>query len=85
MASKNEVDTGAVFKHPIRCPGCNQAFYFTLRKITDAKKLACPQCDLDINLTDETYAIVIIKVRETIALIDLPRPQRTSNLGLAGV
>jgi len=39
-----DVDTGAVFKHPVHCFGCDQAFYFTLRKIAEAKKLACPLC-----------------------------------------
>jgi hypothetical protein len=33
------VDTGAVFKHPVHCFGCGQAFYFTLRKIAEAKNL----------------------------------------------
>jgi hypothetical protein len=53
------VDTGAVFKHPVHCSGCDQAFYFTLRKIAAAKKLACPLCGSDINLTDEAYGFGI--------------------------
>jgi hypothetical protein len=65
-----DVDTGAVFKHPVHCFGCDQAFYFTLRKIAEAKKLACPLCGSDINLTDEAYGFVVTSVRETIALID---------------
>ena len=75
-----DVDTGAVFKHPVHCFGCDQAFYFTLRKIAEAKKLACPLCGSDINLTDEAYGFVVTSVRETIALIDqsLPSLQRTS-------
>jgi len=75
-----DVDTGAVFKHPVHCFGCGQAFYFTLRKIAEAKKLACPLCGSDINLTDEAYGFVVTSVKETIALIDqsLPSLQRTS-------
>jgi hypothetical protein len=74
------VDTGAVFKHPVHCFGCGQAFYFTLRKIAEAKKLACPLCGSDINLTDEAYGFVVTSVKETIALIDQSPPslQRTS-------
>ena len=65
-----DVDTGAVFKHPVHCFGCEQAFYFTLRKIAEAKKLTCPLCGSDINLTDEAYGFVVTSVKETIALID---------------
>jgi hypothetical protein len=65
-----DVDTGAVFKHPVHCFGCDQAFYFTLRKIAEAKKLACPLCGSDINLTDEAYGFVVTSAKETIALID---------------
>ena len=65
-----DVDTGAVFKHPVHCFSCDQAFYFTLRKIAEAKKLACPLCGSDINLTDEAYGFVVTSVKETIALID---------------
>jgi hypothetical protein len=65
-----DVDTGAVFKHPVHCVGCEQAVYFTLRKIAEAKKLACPLCGSDINLTDEAYGFVVTSVKETIALID---------------
>ena len=64
------VDTGAVFKHPVHCFGCDQASYFTLRKIAEAKKLACPLCGSDINLTDEAYGFVVASVKEKIALID---------------
>jgi hypothetical protein len=65
-----DVDTGAVFKHPVHCSGCDQAFYFTLRKIAEAKKLACPLCGSDINLTDEAYGFIVTKIRDTVALID---------------
>jgi hypothetical protein len=75
-----DVDTGAVFKHPVHCFGCEQAFYFTLRKIAEAKKLACALCGSDINLTDEAYGFVVTSVKETIALIDQNPPSlhRTS-------
>ncbi len=65
-----DVDTGAVFKRPVHCFSCDQAFYFTLRKIAEAEKLAWPLCSSDINLTDEAYGFVVTSVKETIALID---------------
>ena len=56
MTSMNRVDTGAVFKHPVHCCfGCHEVFYFTLREIAGAEKLACPQCGSDINLADRAY------------------------------
>jgi hypothetical protein len=76
-----DVDTGAVFKHPVHCFGCEQSFYFTLRKIAEAKKLACPLCGSDINLADEAYGFVVISVKETIALID--QSSRCSELASA--
>src|SRR5262249_15953315 len=65
-----DVDTGAVFKHPVHCFGCEQAFYFTLRKIAAAKKLTCPVCGSDINLSDEAYEFFVTSLKATIALID---------------
>jgi hypothetical protein len=65
-----EVDTGAVFKHPVHCFGCDQSFYFTLREIAEAKKLACSLCGSDINLADEAYGVVVASIKETLARID---------------
>ena len=65
-----DVDTGAVFKYPVHCFGCDQDFYFPLRKIAEAKILPCPLCGSDINLSDEAYGLVVTSVKETIALID---------------
>jgi hypothetical protein len=70
MALMREVDTGGVFKHPVQCFRCDQAFYFTLRKIAEVKNLACPLCGSDINLTDEAYRLEVNTVKETIARID---------------
>jgi hypothetical protein len=39
MTSLSSVDTGAVFKEPVQCFACDEAFYFTLRKIAEAQKL----------------------------------------------
>ena len=74
MASMRGVDTGAVFKHPIQCSGCDQAFYFSLRRIAEVGKLACPLCGSDINLTDETYRFAVTTAKETIARIDQSSP-----------
>jgi rRNA maturation endonuclease Nob1 len=65
-----DVDTGAVFKHPVHCFRCDQAFDFTLRKIAEIEKLACPLCGSEINLTDEAYGSVVTSVKEAIAVID---------------
>jgi hypothetical protein len=70
MTSMNRVDTGAVFKHPVHCFGCDEVFYFTLRDIVGAKKLPCPQCESDINLADPAYKPLIIWAKDTIAVID---------------
>jgi hypothetical protein len=75
----NRVDTGAVFKHPVQCFGCHEAFYFTLRKIGSAKKLACPQCGSDINLADRAYESLVTWAKETIALIDQNSAQQFSH------
>jgi hypothetical protein len=87
-----DVDSGSVFKHPVHCFGCDQPFYFTLRKIAEAKKLACPLCGSDINLADEAYRFVVTSVKETVALIDRssrdlrelasPRPDNSLSTGL---
>jgi hypothetical protein len=66
----SRVDTGAVFKHPVRCFGCHEAFYFTLRKIAAAEKLTCPQCGSDIDLIDQAYELLIAWAKETTASID---------------
>jgi rRNA maturation endonuclease Nob1 len=70
MAWMNRVDTGAVFKHPVHCFGCHEAFYFTLRKIAGSEKLACPQCGSDINLGARAYESLITWAKETTASID---------------
>jgi hypothetical protein len=81
-----DVDTGAVFKHPVHCFGCEQSFYFTLRKIAAVKKLTCPLCGSDINLTDEAYGFVVTSVKETIALIDQSsRDLQRTSIGPAGL
>jgi hypothetical protein len=78
MTLMRDVDTGGIFKHPVQCFRCDQAFYFTLRKIADAKNLACPQCGSDIDLTDEAYRFDLATVREMIAGIDQCAASSTS-------
>ncbi len=63
-----DVDTGAVFKHPVHCFDCDQTFYFTLRKIAEAQKIVCPLCGSDINLTDQAYGFFATSVKQTIDL-----------------
>jgi hypothetical protein len=70
MALIGDVDTGGVFKHPVQCFRCEQAFYFTLRKIAEAKSLRCPLCGSDINLTDEAHRFEVNMVKQAVARID---------------
>jgi rRNA maturation endonuclease Nob1 len=71
MAPMSHVDTGSAFKHPVHCLRCDEAFYFTLRKIAEAKDLACPQCGSNINiLAHGAYVTLVTWAKETIALID---------------
>jgi hypothetical protein len=67
--------TGAVFKQPVQCLACDEAFYFTLREIAEVKKLACPQCGLDINLADRAYESVVSEAKEMIAAINQSSPR----------
>lgn len=70
MTSLSSVDTGAVFKEPVQCLSCDEAFYFTLRKIAEAQKLPCPQCRSDIDLADPAYESLVTNAKQMIALID---------------
>jgi hypothetical protein len=70
MSSLNGVDTGAVFKHLVHCFVCEEAFYFTLRRIAEGKTLRCPQCDSDIDLADAAYNSLVTSTKETLAPID---------------
>jgi hypothetical protein len=81
MALMRIVDTGKVFKHPVQCFRCDEAFYFTLRKIAEVQNLACPLCGSNINLADEAYGLVVAKVKEMIGFIDQSsgRLQATNN------
>ena len=74
MAWMSGVDTGAVFKHPVRCCHCDEDFYFTLRRIACFEQLTCPQCGSDINLADGSYEKLVSGVKETIARIDQSSP-----------
>jgi DNA-directed RNA polymerase subunit RPC12/RpoP len=75
MSSLNSVDTGAVFKQPVQCLACDQAFYFMLRKIAEARKLTCPQCGLEINLADRAHQSLVSEAKEMIAAIDQRSPR----------
>jgi len=48
-----QVDTSEVFKQPVHCFRCDEAFYFTLRAIGEEEKLKCPVCGTGINLSDD--------------------------------
>jgi hypothetical protein len=67
-----QVDTSEVFKQPVHCFQCDEAFYFTLRAIAENQKLKCPVCVTDINLSDDGYKSLVASVRETISSISQP-------------
>jgi DNA-directed RNA polymerase subunit RPC12/RpoP len=63
------VDTSRVFKQPVLCVSCDEAFYFTLSSIAENQELVCPQCGKRINLRDETYLPLVSTIREVIGVI----------------
>jgi hypothetical protein len=67
------VDTGSVFKRPLRCLRCDEDFYFTLRSIAETQKLACPHCATGMDLNDDAYRPVVADVRAIIKAISEPR------------
>jgi hypothetical protein len=66
IAMARQVDTSEVFKQPIHCFRCDEAFYFTLRAIAEHEKLKCPVCASGINLSDDGYKSLVASVRDTI-------------------
>jgi hypothetical protein len=66
------VDTSDVFKHPVHCFRCDEAFYFTLRAIAEEEKLKCPVCGTAINLSDDCYKPAVASVRDTIRSFSQP-------------
>jgi hypothetical protein len=72
-ADDMRVDTSSVFKRPLRCLRCDEAFYFTLRAIAESQKLACPHCATGMDLNDDAYRLVVADVRATIKEISEPR------------
>jgi hypothetical protein len=63
------VDTSRIFKQPVHCVTCDEAFYFTLSSIAENQRLACPLCSADINLGDDAYRPLVATVKETIVAI----------------
>jgi hypothetical protein len=72
IAMARQVDTSEVFKQPVHCFRCDEAFYFTLRAIAEDEKLKCPVCRTDINLSDNGYKFLVTNVRDTIRSISQP-------------
>jgi hypothetical protein len=64
-----QVHTSEVFKQPVHCFRCDEAFYFTLRAIAEDEKLKCPVCGTGINLSDDGYKPLVASVRYTIKSI----------------
>ena len=72
LAMAKQVDTSEVFKQPVHCFRCDEAFYFTLRAIGEDEKLKCPVCGTGINLSDDSYKSLVTSVRDTIRSISQP-------------
>jgi hypothetical protein len=73
IATARQVDTSELFKQPVHCFRCNEAFYFTLRAIGEEKKSKCPVCGTGINLSDDGYRSLVASVRDTIGQLANPR------------
>jgi hypothetical protein len=67
IAMARQWDTSDVFKHPVHCFRCDEAFYFTLRAIAEDEKLNCPVCGTGINLSDDGYQSLVASVRDTLS------------------
>jgi hypothetical protein len=67
------VDTSSIFKRPLHCLRCDEAFYFTLRSIAESQKLACPHCGTGMDLNDEANRPLVADVKAIIAAISDPR------------
>ena len=65
-----QVDTSEVFKEPVHCFRCDEAFYFTLRAIAEDEKLKCPVCGTCI--TGEGHESLVTSVRDMIRSISQP-------------
>jgi hypothetical protein len=63
------VDTSSVFKRPLHCLRCEEAFYFTLRAIAESERLSCPQCGHYMDLNDEAYRPVVAEVKAKIGCL----------------
>jgi hypothetical protein len=68
----SRVDTALIFKQRVRCPGCNDAFYFTLQVIAEGRELKCPVCCVAINLENDAYRSVVNTVKNTLKAIGEP-------------
>jgi hypothetical protein len=60
------VNTSKIFKAPVHCFGCKESFYFTLWTIAESKRLVCPQCSANINLTEDAYKTLVVNAKEVI-------------------
>ena len=67
-----QVDPSEVFKQPVHCFRCDEAFYFALRAIAEDEKLKCPVCGTCINLSGEGYESLVTSVRDMIRSISQP-------------
>jgi hypothetical protein len=64
------VDTSDVFKRPVNCSRCGEAFYFTLASIAQKQTLICPGCRSQIDLAASGYyRRLVADVRDVIAQI----------------
>jgi hypothetical protein len=71
-----QVDTSEVFKQPVHCFRCDEAFYFTLRAIAEDEQLKCPVCGTGINLSNDGYKSLVASVRYTILSENIRRQER---------
>lgn len=64
------LDTGSIFKQPVRCAHCNEDFLFTLRTIAEGSELKCPACGQAICIGNSNYESLLRDVRHILHEID---------------
>jgi DNA-directed RNA polymerase subunit RPC12/RpoP len=64
------LDTGKIFKQPVRCGRCDEHYLFTLRAIADGSELKCPSCSNAICIGNSEYELLLRDVRHRLREID---------------
>lgn len=58
------IATIQVFKRPVVCSSCGEAYLFTLKMIAESNELCCHGCKSSIDLRTSAYSSLVDEVRE---------------------